>query len=121
VVHILQHPTSRPTTRSTHNTIVNASKKNLSPLPVGTYTKLTKNSTHGRHQPNEGKRDLEAERVRGLVALRSLPSTMNHSAEKRQEMHFVGNKEKEKWIDDYVERLTTVAGMRVPDAQTAIM
>jgi hypothetical protein len=46
---------------------------------------------------------------------------MNNSAEKRQEMHFVGNEEKEKWIDDYVERLTTVAGMRVPDAETVIM
>jgi hypothetical protein len=74
VVHILQHPTSRPTTRSTHDTMVNAPKKNFSPLPPGIYRKSTKHSTRQRHQANEGKSGLVPEMVRGLGALRSLQS-----------------------------------------------
>jgi len=35
--------------------------------------------------------------------------------------HFSTNKEKEKWIEDYVERETAVARKRVQDAQTAMM
>jgi len=35
-------------------------------------------------------------------------------------MHFSNNKEKEKWIEDYVERETAVARKRVQDAETAI-
>jgi len=35
-------------------------------------------------------------------------------------MHFLSNEEKEKWIDDYVERETAVARLRVEDAETAI-
>jgi hypothetical protein len=42
---ILQHPTSRPTTKSTQTTMVNAPKKNFSPLPAGKYGKSTKRST----------------------------------------------------------------------------
>jgi hypothetical protein len=34
---------------------------------------------------------------------------MKVSAEKRQEIYFLSNKEKEKWIEDYVERVTAVA------------
>jgi hypothetical protein len=30
-------------------------------------------------------------------------------AEKRREMHFLSNEEKEKWIEDYVERETAGA------------
>jgi len=37
VVHILQHPTSRPSRKSTQNTMVNALKYNLAPLPAGEY------------------------------------------------------------------------------------
>jgi len=44
VVHILQHPTSRPSTKSTQNAMVNALKKNLSPLPAGKYGKSTPRS-----------------------------------------------------------------------------
>jgi len=36
-------------------------------------------------------------------------------------MHFVSNEEKEKWIEDYVEKGTTVARKPVRDAETAIM
>jgi len=72
VVHILQHPTSRPTTRSTQDPLVNALKKNSSPLPVGKYGKLMNKSTRLGHQANNGKTGQDAERVRALGALRSL-------------------------------------------------
>jgi len=109
VIHILQHPTSRPTTRSTHDTMVNAPKKNFSPLPVGKYGKLTKKSTRQHHQTNEGKCGLEAERVRALGALRSLRSRKKLLAGKREKMQCLSNEEKEKWIVDNVERETAVA------------
>jgi len=121
VVDILQHPTSRPTTRSTHDTMVNAPKKNFTPLPVGKYGKSTKKATRQCHQANEGKSGLEAERVRALGALRSLRSEKKFAAEKRQETHFLSNEEKEKWIEDFVERESAVARNRVQDAETAMM
>jgi Uri superfamily endonuclease len=34
---------------------------------------------------------------------------MKLAAEKRQERHFLSNQEKEKWIEDFVERETAVA------------
>jgi hypothetical protein len=52
---------------------------------------------------------LEAEPVRALEALRSIQSKKRLAAEKRQETHFLNNEEKEKWIEDYVERETAVA------------
>jgi len=101
--------------------MVNAPKKNFSPLPAGKYGKSTKQSTRRRHQANEGKSGLVAERVRALGALRSLWSKKKLAAEKRQEMHFLSNEEKEKWIEDFVERETAVTRKRVQDAETAIM
>jgi len=56
-----------------------------------------------------------------LGALRSLQSKKKRSAEKRQETHILSNEAKEKWIDDYVERETTVARKRVQDPETASM
>ena len=41
-------------------------------------------------------------------------------AEKQQETHFLSNEEKEKWIEDYVERETTGARKRVEDAEAAV-
>jgi hypothetical protein len=90
--------------------MVNAPKKNFSPLPAGKYGKLTKKATRRRHQANQGKSGLEAERVRALGALRSLRSKKKHAAEKRQETHFLSDEEKEKWIEDFVE--TETAGAR---------
>jgi len=58
VVHILQHPTCHPTTRSTQYTMVNAPKKNPSPLPAGKYGKSMNHSTRRSHQANEGKSGL---------------------------------------------------------------
>jgi len=61
MVYIWQHPTSRPTTRSTQEPMGNALKKNLSPLPVGNYSKSTKKFTGRRHQANKGKSGMETE------------------------------------------------------------
>jgi len=63
---------------------------------------------------------MQAGRVQALGALRSLQSKMKLVAEKRLEMHFLSNKEKEQWIEDYVERETTVGRKRVEDAEKAI-
>jgi hypothetical protein len=41
-------------------------------------------------------------------------------AEKRRETHFISNEEKEKLIEDYVERETAGARKRVEDADTAV-
>ena len=121
VVHIFQHPTFCPTTRSTQDTMVNAPKKNLSSLPAGKYGKSTKKSTRRRHQANTGKSGLEAERVGALGALRSLRSIMKLSAENIGETHNLSNEDTEKWIEDYVDRETALARMRVQHAETAIM
>jgi uncharacterized protein with WD repeat len=104
IVHNLQHPTSHPTTKSTELTMVNAPKKDFSPLPAGRYGKSRKWSTQRRHQANDGKSGLVAERVRVLGALRSLRSKKKLVAEKRRETHFLSNEEKEKWIEDYIKR-----------------
>jgi len=121
VVHIWQHPTLRLTTRSTHDTTVDAPKNNCCPLPAAKYGKSTKNSTHRRHHANEGRSGLEAERVRALGALRSLRSKKKLSAEKRKETHLLINDKKDKCIKDNVERETAVARKRVQDAEAAIM
>jgi len=42
------------------------------------------------------------------------------AAEKRRETHFSSNEEKEKWIEDYVERETAGARKRGEDAETAV-
>jgi len=120
IIHTLQHPTSRLTTQSTQTTMVNAPKKNFSPLPAGRNGKSTKRTTQRRHQANEGKSGFEAERVRALGALRSLRSKKRLAAEKQQETHFLSNEEKEKWIEDFVERETAWARKRVEDAEAAV-
>jgi len=100
--------------------MVNAPKKNFSPLPAGRYGKSSKRSTQQCHQANEGKCGLEAEGVRALRALRSLRSKKKLAAEKRRQTHFLSNEEKEKWIEDYVEGETAGARMRVEDAEAAV-
>jgi len=95
IVHNLKHSTSHPTTKSTPTTMVNAPKKNISPLPAANYGKSTLRSTQWRHQTNEGKNDLIVERVRALGAWHSLRSKMKLVAEKRRETHFSRNEEKE--------------------------
>jgi len=100
--------------------MVKALKKNIWPLPEGRYAKSTKHSTQRRHLANEGKSGLEAERIRALGALRSLRSKMKLAAEKRRETHFLSNADKEKWIEDYVQRETIGARKRVEDTEAAV-
>jgi len=119
IVHILQQPTSRPTTRSMQSTIVNTLKKKFLPLPVGKYSKLTMRSTQWHHHVNQGKSGLEAERVRPLGALRSLQSEKKLAAKKRQLMHFLSTAEKEKLIQDYILRQTAGAKNWVGDTEGA--
>jgi len=64
---------------------------------------------------------LEAERVRAVGALRCLPSDDKSLAEKRWETHFLRSEDKEKWIEDYADRQTTVVRKPVQNAETAIM
>jgi len=89
--------------------MVNAPKTNFSPLSAGRYGKSTQRSTQRRHHAKEGKSGLEAARVRALGALRRLRSKKKLAAETRRETHFLSNEEKEKWIEDYVERETAGA------------
>jgi hypothetical protein len=93
IVHIVQHPTSRPT-QSMQTTMVNALKWNFAPLPAGRDVKSTWRSTQRRHHANEGRSGFEAGRVRGLGALGSLRSKKKLVAEKRQETHFLSNEAK---------------------------
>jgi len=101
--------------------MVDAPKKDLSPLLAGKYGKSMMKSTQWCHQVNKGKSGLEAERGRALGALHSLWSKKKLSAEKTRETDDTSNEEKEKSIEDYVDRETTVARMQVQDAETAIM
>jgi hypothetical protein len=100
--------------------MINAPKNNVSPLPAGRYGKSKTQSTQCRHEENDGKSGLEAERIRGLGVLRSLSSKKKLAAEKRRETDFLSNEEKEKWIEHYVERETAGARNRVKDAEAAV-
>jgi hypothetical protein len=96
IVHNLQHPTSRPTTKSTQTTKVNGAKKNVLPLPADRYGISTKRSTQRHHQANGGKSCFEAERVQAHGALRSFRSKKKLLAEEHHETHFLSNEENEK-------------------------
>jgi len=121
VVHIVQHPTSCPTTRSSQDTMVNAPKMNSLPLPSGKCGQSTKQSTRRGHQADVAKSCSDAGWVHALGALRSLRSTKKLSWVKRREMLCLSNEEKEKWIHDYVDIETAVAPKWVQSAETAIM
>jgi len=95
VVHILQHPTSHPTTKSTRHAMVNDPKKNFPPLPAGKYGKSTNRSTRQHHQANHSKSSLEADRVRALGALRRLQSKQKLSADRRRATNFLSQEENE--------------------------
>jgi hypothetical protein len=87
---------------------------------VGSYGKSITRSTQRRHQANEGKSGLEAETIRALGALRSLESKEKLAAKKRREIHSLSNEQKEKWIEDYLERETAGARKRVEDPAAAV-
>jgi hypothetical protein len=63
---------------------------------------------------------LKSNTVRALGALRSLRNKKKLALKKWQETHFWNNEEKEKWIQDYVERETAVARKRIEEAETAV-
>ena len=63
---------------------------------------------------------MNAERVRAFGALRRVWSKMKLAAKKQQEMYYLCNEEKEKWIEDYVERETTMGRKWVENAESAI-
>ena len=98
----------------------NAPNTNCLLLWAGRCGTSTKRSNHRRHQGNEGKSWLEAQRVRALGALRSLGSRKKLAAEKRRETHFLSNAEKEKWIEDYVETESAGARKRVEDVEAGV-
>jgi len=100
--------------------MVNARKKNFSPLPAGNYRNSTKRSTRRHHQANDGESGSDADRVRALQALHSLGSKKKLAAEKLQEMHILSNEDKDKWIEDYVETETAGARQQVVDAEETI-
>jgi len=52
--------------------------------------------------------------------LRSLRSKKRLAAEKQRETHFLSNEEKEKWIEDFVERETAGTTKKVEDAEAAV-
>jgi Uri superfamily endonuclease len=93
----------------------------FSALPANKYCKPTRQSTPRCHQLSESKSGFEGARFAVLGALHSLRSIMKLSAEKRLEMHLINNEENRKWIDDFVDRETTVTTKQVPDAETAIL
>jgi len=99
--------------------MVNIPKKNLSPLRASKFGKWTMRSTPWRHQANKGNSGLEAERIRAVGASCSLQSKKKLAAEKWWETNLLSNKQKEKWIKDYLEWETAVARKRVEDTETA--
>jgi len=120
IVLISQHPTSRPTTKSTQTAMVNAPKDDFWPLAARYYGKSTMPFTRRCHQANEGKSGRDTDKVGAFEALRSFRSKKQLVAKKGQDMHFISNAEKEKLIKDYVERETAQARKRVDDAEAAI-
>jgi len=120
IVHILQHPTSCPKTKSRQTTMVITLRKNFSPLPVGKSDKSRKCSIERRHHVHEWKSGLDAERVRAFGAWHSLRCKRKLVVQQQRETHFLSYEEKENWIKDCVERETAVARKQVEDAETVI-
>jgi hypothetical protein len=82
IVHILEHPTCRPTTKSRETTIVNALEKNISQLLTGKYCKSKNLFSQRHHQAKEGNCGLKADTVRAPGAFRSLRSKKKLLAKK---------------------------------------
>jgi len=100
--------------------MVKGLKKNISPLPVGKYGKLTLWSTRRHYEPDAGKSAIEAERFRALWVVHSMQSRKKLPSEKQWETHFLSHDQNKKWIEDFVERETAVARKQVEDAEAAI-
>jgi len=83
--------------------MVNALKKNFSPVLAGKYGKSKKLSIQRHHHANRDISSLEAQRVRALEEYRSSQSKTKLVGEKRHETHFLSNEEKERWMEDFVD------------------
>jgi hypothetical protein len=79
--------------------MVNALKKNLSPLPASKYCKLTKHSTQRHYQVDKDNSGVEVEMIRVLGTLCSLRSKKKLAAEKPRQMHFLNIDERERERD----------------------
>ena len=99
--------------------MVNTPKKNFSPLPAGKFGKSDNPATLKRHRTNAGKGGIESERIRALQALRTLRSKKKAKAAASKDTVSMTQQEREKWIEDYVERETAVARRRVEEADAA--
>jgi hypothetical protein len=95
-------------------------KKNLKPLPAGKTGKSRNPSTLRRHRYNAERSAHEAERIRALNALRTLKSRKRKAATKMKEIQGMSEDQREKWIENYVERETQVARQRVEAADAAV-
>jgi hypothetical protein len=78
IVHILQHQTSCPTTKSTSNTIVSDPKHDLLPFAVGKYGISTKPFTLYLHYANGQKEGFVAYAVWALGVLCSIGSNKSY-------------------------------------------
>jgi len=100
--------------------MVNPLKQNISPHSAGRYGQSAKRSTQHHHLANAGKSGFQAERIGALRALLSVRSQEMLAVEIWRETHFLSNEEKEKWMEDYVERETAGARKRVEEAEAAV-
>jgi hypothetical protein len=97
-----------------------ASTKNYSALPAGKFCKSDKRSTVRGHKANQGKSGVEAERERALGAFHSLRFKNHHSAGLRSDIQFFDKEEKNKGIQEFVEKEMAAARQRVAKAEVAV-
>jgi len=99
----------------------NTSKMNISPYPAVIYSKLTENTTRGRHQANDGKSGSNVDGAGAHQGLRSLRSNKKPAVERQQDTHFIRNEKQPTSIGEYVNREAAVARKWVQVGETAIM
>jgi hypothetical protein len=95
IVHIMQHPTARPTTKSMQSTMAKAQEMHITPLRASEYGHSTMRISQLHHQMKKGNSAFQQERVRTHAALRRLQAKEKLMAEKQQETHFLSNAETE--------------------------
>lgn len=99
--------------------MVDSSKKNYSPLPAGKYGRSDNPATVKRHRTNAGKSGIESERIRAHNNLRALKCKKRKKAEGSEEIRDMDSDQRDKWIEDYVERETAAARKRAEEADLA--
>jgi len=101
--------------------MVNAPNKNHSLQQVGIHGILTQCCTQQRRQLNECNSSLEADRVWGVGALRSLHCKNNLIAEKQQEIPILNLRGNTERINDFIDRETAAERTPVKDSEIAIL